>query len=803
MAIKKSELYSSLWEACDELRGGIEPAAYKDYVLVLLFIKYVSDKYAGHPYAEITVPEGASFADLVKLKGTPDIGDQINKRIIAPLQEENDLGNLPDFNDSQKLGSGKEMQDRLTNLIAVFEKKELDFSRNRADGDDILGDAYEYLMRHFASESGKSKGQFYTPSEVSRVMALVLGIGQDETSSSTTVYDPTCGSGSLLLKVGGAATSDVTLYGQEYDSATAALAQMNMILHDNPTAQIMQGNTLSDPKFMEHGSLKTFDYVVANPPFSDKRWSNGLTPDQDVHERFQHYGTPPEKQGDYAYMLHIIRSLKSNGKAAVILPHGVLFRGNAEETIRKNILKRGYIKAIIGLPANLFYGTGIPACIIVLDKSNAAALDGIFMIDASEGFMKDGSKNRLREMDVHRIVDAYMQGDDIAGYARFVPMAEIFEQGHNLNLPRYIASNKAEDVQDIDAHLNGGIPQADIDALGDYWQEFNSISQALLSPEREGYLRFNVATDTISETISSHADYKAFEAQAAAHYQAWQGQVSDGLKALQIGMKPKQEIAKLAEGLLAHYSSQPLIDPYDIYQLIMDYWEEVLSDDFYQIAAEGWKAEPYRVIEIIKQGKKKGQEKDIGWACDLLPKSLMVEHAFADQQATLRVKQAELETAEAALEEMVEEQSSDDGVFADFDKVNAKEVNARIKEIKDNAEFADELSVLNDWASKTKAIATLKKQVKEQDEALDKAVLEHYPNLTEAEVTETVVHNKWLAGLEAMIAEANQAVLQNLTRRLKELAERYETPLPQLQQKTEELSSKVEQHLKAMGFSWN
>ena len=438
----------------------------------------------------------------MKLKGTSDIGDQINKRIIAPLAEANDLGNLPDFNDSQKLGSGKEMQDRLTNLIAVFEKKELDFSRNRADGDDILGDAYEYLMRHFASESGKSKGQFYTPSEVSRIMALVLGIGQDETSSSTTVYDPTCGSGSLLLKVGDAATGDVTLYGQEYDNATAALAQMNMILHDNPTAQIMQGNTLSDPKFMEHGSLKTFDYVVANPPFSDKRWSNGLTPDQDIHERFQHYGTPPDKQGDYAYMLHIIRSLKSNGKAAVILPHGVLFRGNAEETIRKNILKRGYIKAIIGLPANLFYGTGIPACIIVLDKSQAAARDGIFMIDASEGFMKDGPKNRLREMDVHRIVDAYQQGGDIAGYARFVPMAEILEQDHNLNLPRYIASNKAEDIQDIDAHLNGGIPQADIDALGDYWQEFTSLGQVLLSPEREGYLRFNVATDAISETIT-------------------------------------------------------------------------------------------------------------------------------------------------------------------------------------------------------------------------------------------------------------------------------------------------------------
>ena len=803
MAIKKSELYSSLWDACDELRGGMEPAAYKDYVLVLLFIKYISDKYAGQPYAEITVPDGASFSDLIKLKGAPDIGDQINKKIIAPLAEANGLGNLPDFNDSQKLGSGKDMRDKLTNLIAIFEKKELNFSKNRADGDDILGDAYEYLMRHFASASGKSKGQFYTPSEVSRIMALVIGIDQDETTSSTTVYDPTCGSGSLLIKVGDAATGNVTLYGQEYDNATAALAQMNMILHDNPTAEIMQGNTLSEPKFMENGSLKTFDYVVANPPFSDKRWSNGVTPETDEHERFQHFGIPPNKQGDYAYMLHIIRSLKSNGKAAVILPHGVLFRGNAEETIRKNILKRGYIKAIIGLPANLFYGTGIPACIIVLDKSQAAARGGIFMIDASDGFMKDGPKNRLREMDVHRIVDAYQKGGEIAGYSRFVPMAEILEQDDNLNLPRYIASNKAEDIQDIDAHLNGGIPQTDIDALGDYWDEFTNLRQVLLSPEREGYLSFNVATDDLTETISTHADYHTFEAKAAAHYQLWQEKAVEDLKALQLGMKPKKEIAKLAKSLFDHYSNQPLIDRYDIYQLIMDYWDDVLSDDFYQIAAEGWKAQPYRVIEVIKQGKQKGKEKDVGWACDLLPKPLLVSYAFSDEQAALDAKQAELETAEATLAEMVEEQSGDDGVFADYEKVNAKEINARIKEIKGNAEFADELLVLSNWADKTKEIAALKKQVKEQDEALDKVVLEHYPNLIETEVKQIVVNNKWLASLKVMIARAEQAVLQRLSTRLKELAERYDTPLPQLQQQTEELSNKVEQHLKAMGFSWN
>jgi type I restriction enzyme M protein len=392
MALKKSELYSSLWSSCDELRGGMDASQYKDYVLVLLFVKYISDKYANVLFAPITIPEGARFKDMVALKGKSDIGDQINKKIIGPLYNANKLSDPPDFNDATKLGSGKEMVDKLTSLIAIFENPALDFSQNRAEGDDILGDAYEYLMRHFATESGKSKGQFYTPAEVSRVIAAILGIRHAKTTNETTVYDPTCGSGSLLLKVGDEAAAQVTLYGQEKDSATAGIARMNMILHNNPTALVMQGNTLTDPKFWEGGTLKTFDYVVANPPFSDKRWSTGVDLLNDPHERFKPFGTPPGKQGDYAYLLHIVRSLKSTGSGACILPHGVLFRGNAEADIRRALVRRGYIKGIIGLPANLFYGTTIGACIIVVDKLEAKARKGIFMIDASGGFMKDGPK---------------------------------------------------------------------------------------------------------------------------------------------------------------------------------------------------------------------------------------------------------------------------------------------------------------------------------------------------------------------------------------------------------------------------
>src|SRR5205809_279831 len=447
MAIKKSEVYSSLWKSCDELRGGMDASQYKDYVLVLLFVKYVSDKYAGKQDARLDVPKGGRFSDMVALKGDKEIGDKMNK-IISKLAEANELKgviDVADFNDADKLGRGKEMVDRLSNLVAIFDSPNLDFTGNRAEGDDLLGDAYEYLMRHFVTEAGKSKGQFYTPAEVSRVMAKLVGVGSAK-SASQTIHDPTCGSGSLLLKAHDEAKSrtglDLALYGQEMDNATKALARMNMILHDCPTAEIWQDNVLASPHFTTGPTaLKTFDFVVANPPFSFKAWSTGFDPASDLFHRFT-FGVPPQKNGDLAFVLHILTCLKSTGKAAVNLPHGVLFRGGAEAAIRREIIRRGYIKGIIGLPPNLFYGTGIPACIVVLDKESAHARKGIFMVDASKGFMKDGNKNRLRAQDIHKIVDIFKRQIELPRYSRMVPQAEIGSPAndYNLNIPRYIDS---------------------------------------------------------------------------------------------------------------------------------------------------------------------------------------------------------------------------------------------------------------------------------------------------------------------------------------------------------------------------
>lgn len=812
MALKKSELYSSLWSSCDELRGGMDASQYKDYVLVLLFIKYVSDKYAGQPYAPITVPKGAGFRDMVALKGKPDIGDQINKRIIAPLAKANKLSDMPDFNDAAKLGSGKEMVERLTNLVAIFENPALDFSKNRADGDDILGDAYEYLMRHFATESGKSKGQFYTPAEVSRIMAQIIGIRSAKTRASTTVYDPTCGSGSLLLKVGDEAGTAVTLYGQEKDATTSGLARMNMILHNNPTALIAQGNTLAAPEFADGDQLKTFDYVVANPPFSDKRWNTGLHPNEGGvastsgqqprdFKRFEGFGIPPRKQGDYAYLLHIVRSLKGAGKGACILPHGVLFRGNAEAEIRKNLVKKGYIKGIIGLPANLFYGTGIPACIVVIDKEHAHTRKGIFLVDASAGFIKDGPKNRLRAQDIHKIVDAFNRQVDIPKFARMVSRDEIEQNDFNLNLPRYIDSQQSEDLQNIDGHLRGGIPVADVDALDRYWAICPGLRKALFKKNRAGFVNLAIEQSAVKAAIFAHAEFEAFIATMNTHFDGWRKKAGKSLKTLQLGCHPKQVIAGLSEGLLKHYQGQPLIDAYGIYQRLMDYWDETMQDDCYLIASDDWKAETYRIID---RNMKTGKEKDKGWTCDLVPKPLVVARYFAEEQEEIDKLVAMLESTTAEINEMEEEHGGEEGAFAGLEKVTLAAVRARLKELaKEGGELdEEEMGVLQKYLELCTCEATLKRDLASAEEKLDGLLYAKYPKLTEAEVKTLVVDDKWLTALDARIHGEIDRVSQQLTARVKELAERYESPLPALTDRVAGLDAKVSRHLEKMGFAW-
>ena len=823
MAIKKSELYSSLWASCDELRGGMDASEYKDYVLLMLFIKYISDKYSGVPYAPITVPDGASFKDMVALKGNPNIGDLINKKIIGPIEQANkSLGSIKvDFDNPEKLGTGDEKVKRLSNLIAIFEKPELNFSKNKAEGDDILGDAYEYLMRNFATESGKSKGQFYTPAEVSRIMAKIIGINSENSNANTTIYDPTCGSGSLLLKVADEAERRITIYGQEKESATAGLARMNMVLHDCPTALIRcTGNsTLSDPQFLEdNGGLKLFDYIVANPPFSSKNWANGLdisSETADKYGRFESFGIPPDKNGDYAFLLHMIRSLKSKGKAAVILPHGVLFRGNAEAEIRKNLIRKGYIKGIIGLPANLFYGTGIPACLIVIDKENAGNRKAVFMIDAGKGFTKDGPKNRLRDQDIHRIVDVFNKQLEIAKYSRIVPVTEIEMREYNLNIPRYIDSQEEEDIQDIEAHLKGGIPNADLDALNNYWQVYPGLQKVLFAPhERSGYSQQIVDKMAIKSTIFAHPEFTSYTQTVFEVFESWKQKTIPVLKSMDLGVKPKKLIHSISEELLECFSNLSLIDRYDVYQHLMTYWSETMQDDVFVVSEDGWKAgrEVYRITRSAGNKTDKTKVKEVegleGIESKLIKPNLIIERYITAEKTAIEELESQRDSLVAKMEEMEEEHGTEDGLMADCkndkDKIALASVKERLKKITTGSLFKgsdeEEIRVLKKYLKLADNQADLNKKIKDLQKVLECKVWNQYKELTDDHIKTIVVDDKWIKTMDTAIHTEMQRISQRLTQRIKELADRYETPLPQQLEELQSMEEKVNAHLAKMGY---
>ena len=510
-------------------------------------------------------------------------------------------------------------------------------------------------MRHFATESGKSKRQFYTPPEPSTIMPQVLGIGEN-TPQDATVYDPTCGSGSLLLKAASQAPNGMSIYGQEKDIATTALCKMNMILHNNETAVIATGgnSTLAKPAFTEDNDtkLKTFDYVVANPPFSLKAWTSGVH-FPDTYERFEGFDIPPEKNGDYAFLLHMIKSLNATGKAAVILPHGVLFRGNTEGNIRAQLIRRGYIKGIIGLPANLFYGTGIPAAIIVIDKENASSRSGIFMIDASKGFKKDGNKNRLRDQDVHKIVDTFNNHLHIPKYSRMVTTQEITDNDFNLNIPRYIDSSEAEDLHNLFAHLNGGIPSHDVDELSSYWELFANLKSDLFTPStNDGFYDTKVVSNEVKNTILQSPEYLSFKESVIQTYLSWRETHDEMLYSLENECKPKALIKELSESLLEAFEDTKLIDKYDVYQLLMDYYMEVMQDDMYLISQDGWEVGS-TVRELVPTKNDKGkfvykevhdfEVKKVRYKADLVPPALIVDTYFQKEQLAIDELQAKLD----------------------------------------------------------------------------------------------------------------------------------------------------------------
>lgn len=812
MAIKKSELYSSLWAGADSLRGGMDASEYKNYVLNLLFLKYISDKARSNRDSEIEVPQGCFYEDILALEGDKEIGDKLNK-IIAEIAEQNGLEGVidsVDFNDNTKLGEGKAMIDTLSNLVKIF--ADLSLGAHGALDDDLLGDAYEYLMRHFASESGKSKGQFYTPSGVSLLLSLLLGIDEN-TKQDKSIYDPTCGSGSLLLKASSLASEKgLSIYGQEKDISTTALCRMNMILHNNTDAEIAKGgsSTLSNPLFIENGMLQTFDYVVANPPFSLKNWTDGLSIDpkskqviNDIFNRFED-GTPPEKNGDFAFLLHIIKSLKDTGKGAVILPHGVLFRGNAEGVIRKNLLLKGYIKGVIGLAPNLFYGTSIPACVIVLDKENARARKGVFLIDASKDFKKDGNKNRLREQDVQKMIDTFNALKEIPYYSKMVSLEEISANDYNLNIARYIAA-KQELEKDLFALINSPsyLPKNEIEAYAPYFQVFKELKNTLFKKsDKEGYYALKTECQNIKDLITQSQEFQAFHASVLNAFERLE--LLETFNHLEPGFNPKTLIESVCSKVLKEFEKIEILDKYGVYQLFKDYYNEVLQDDWFLLSFNGFiSAKELRELTPLKDKNKKAnylEEPDFViqktyYKSDLIPKNLIKQRFFEKEVKELEELENALNEKEALLDEFIEEHSNEEGLF-DGLKINESVLKKELK----NATDSEDEQILKTALELLEAKNMALKMKNKAYEELELKAFHQYKNLELNEIKDLIIQDKWLKSLKNALENKIVKRANAFTSALDEIISNYSNSLLELDKEVKESESKVLEHLKDLGL---
>ena len=793
MAVKKSALYSKLWDSCNTLRskGGMDATQYKDYVLIILFMKVITDKYCGKENSLIEVPEDANFNTMISLKGKKNIGEEFNT-ILAKIAEENDLQGIidvVDFNDENKLGKGKDMVDALTGLIEIFQDKDLDFSNNRADDDDILGDAYEYLMKKFATEAGKSKGQFYTPSEVSRIMAKILNISsfkQNDQDRNVHIYDMACGSGSLLLKAGSEVGKNkiARLYGQEKDANTTGLCVMNMFLHGNETASIKNGNTLTNPQFLENGRLKTFDFCVANPPFSVKKWNVDL---EETYDRFTGFGMPPEGCADYAFLLHMLKSMDpDHGRAAIILPHGVLFRGGQEELIRKNLIKKGYIEGIIGLPANLFYGTGIPACIIVLDKKDAPYRKNVFIIDASKNFVKDGNKNKLREQDIKKIIDTYTGRIEEEKYSKNVSMEDVETEEYNLNIPRYVDASVEEMKPDLKAHLLGGIPMVDVDGFDSYWKVAPNLKNELFSSNsKKGYYNLNVEKDNISEIIKQSNEIKDYFETVRSKIKSWEKDIENKLLNLDNTIRVKELIETISDKLLEIFNDDILINKYDAYEYLMKYYEETFKDDLYMVTGNGW------IPSLTFAKDKKGNIKKNEFDSELLPKDIVINKYFKNENNEINELNSKLNNLIADFDSIVEENTGDEQLFNDDEKVNEKALKDLKKEIEDK-----DIALINILLNNLSEQKELKKEIKDKQESLNDKVIKKYNSLTAEESKNIIIYDKWFESIENKFNTCMSNLINSLAYGITNLDDEYESTLTDLNNEIEEKEKELSSLLK-------
>ena len=780
MALKKSEIYSTLTKCANKLRSnsGIGAESFKNYVLILLFLKYISDRVKSGERTMMVIPEGCSYDDIISFKGKKDIGEKINE-IIAKISEANELQDIINLQDhdfcDKKLGSPEDSSKLIYELVSAFQDSGLDFSQNRAADDDLIGDAYEYLMRNFASQAGKDKGQFYTPTEVSRLMAQLLGIDKDE-RPNVSAYDPTCGSGSLLLRVKAAAKHHISLDGQDIDPANIELSYLNMVIHGCETADIKVGDTLNKPQHVINGSLRTFDYIVSNPKFSLHNWMNGAK-EEDLYGRWgSTIGVPPQQYGDYAFLLHCVRSLKPNGKCAIILPNGVLTRGGEEERIRKWLIEDQHlISGIIAFPANAFFGTSIAGNVIVIDKRRVS--DGVFFIDGSNlGYKDADSKIRLREQDIKRVIDVWRAREEVPHFAHLAtyervqkegeehPMYEIERNNFALNLSLYVTPEDKEIHQNIDAHLHGGIPCEDVERMQKYWTVCPSLKETLYKPLRPNFVQLNIKKNEIVQTIDTDSSFREQYAIFTDTIEQWCKNIKQQMMAIGKDCDPKALIADWGQSILDTFAACPsLVNAYDVYDVLLKYYGEWLQDDLYMISNDGWN------VELNIPAKKSIKWTDL--TSDLLPVDIVISHFLPELKQQLTDAELALSSTQEALQQLIED--CEEG-----------------EDIAENKEYAS----LKLQEKKQKA------NIKSLSSLLLKEIIRVYDELTPELARPIIVEEKWLAAITDGVTKEMETIKHTITSDVMAITNRYEQTLKQLNDTFKEKETAVMNHLKQMGF---
>lgn len=822
--MNKQQLANKIWESANKMRSKIEANEYKDYILGFIFYKYLSDTevkwlrendFTDDDIRALSEEDADTVEYIQKNVGyfigydnlystwlekgrefdVSDVTDALSafSRLISPTHKkvfENIFRTLE--TGLSKLGDSSGARTKAINGLLQLIK---DIPMDGKQDYDVLGYIYEYLIGQFASNAGKKAGEFYTPHEVSLLMSEIVA-NHLKGKNEIKIYDPTSGSGSLLINIGRSVSkyvnddNNIKYYAQELKENTYNLTRMNLVMRGIKPDNIVtrNGDTLEDdwPYFDDNDPIRTYDplyvdAVVSNPPYS-QAWD---PTNKENDPRYARFGLAPKGKADYAFLLHDLFHVKPDGIMTIVLPHGVLFRGGEEGEIRKNLIENNHIDAIIGLPANIFYGTGIPTIIMVLKKKWKNT--DVLIIDASKGFVKDGKNNKLRASDIKRIADTVIKRESIDKFSRVVSIEEIRSNEYNLNIPRYVDSSEKAESWDIYASMFGGIPKAELDELNEYWLAFPTLRSALFTDTDIPYSQ--LAAEDIKAAVKAHTDILQFKANFKAAFSDFKVYLKNELLEKMNELVISQEEVVLSDNIFERLQTVPLIDKYQAYQLLNDEWVKI-AVDLEIIQTEGFAAT--KKVDpniVIKKKDGKDQEVQEGWVGHIMPFELVQNTLLQKETAVLRAKEARLAEIPAEYDEIADslsEEEKEGDYYAD-DAFVAKEVTKKLKELK--ADRSEEAAALKEKLGKVEKLMqeekTLKAQIKKASaelHALTKTVIE---SLSDEQVY-MLLEKKWIDSLTANLDKLPDSVIDSLINKIQTIQAKYETTYFEIEKQIKE-----------------